>query len=96
MLVIDLKHARLVKERFQKTWKRTNRRYFAFDTETKAKAGYPAKDALIIGRAEAAVLPIAHDTGTEFFFGHVGRAVGGAIIHHDGFEGHAGLFRQRG
>ena len=51
-------------------------------------------DALVVRGAEAAILPIADHARAEFVFRHIGRAIGGAVIHDDGFKTHIRLPRQ--
>ena len=46
-------------------------------------------DALVVGGAEPAVFRIADHARREFPFRHLRRAVGGAVVHHDGFKLHA-------
>ena len=53
-------------------------------------------DALVVGGAKAAVFGVADDAGGEVALGEFGRAVGGAVIDHDGLEGDAGLAREGG
>lgn len=60
MLVTTIKHALLVKKRFEKHWERTCKKDFSFDTETKSKYGYPPKDALIIGRTDVTFMSICY------------------------------------
>ncbi len=45
-------------------------------------------DALIVGGAEAAIFAIADYARAEFVFSHLGRAIGGAVVHDDGFKTH--------